>query len=58
MFGARMQYVGGETTNNHLHVIMVELLAVLPEATAYVIYLGLNSVSFALKLYLLHAELP
>jgi hypothetical protein len=53
-----MQYVGGETTNNHLHVIMVELLAVLPEATAYVIYLGLNSVSFALKLYLLHAELP
>jgi hypothetical protein len=37
-----MQYVSRETTNNHLHLIMEELLAILPEATAYVIYLGLE----------------
>jgi hypothetical protein len=40
MFGACMQYVGGETTNNHLHVIVIELLAVFPEATTYVVYLS------------------
>jgi hypothetical protein len=43
MFGARMLYVGGETTNNHLHLIVVELLAGLPEATAHVIDLGLTA---------------
>jgi hypothetical protein len=37
-----MQYIGGKTTNNYLHLIVVELLAMLSEATAYVIYLGLE----------------
>jgi hypothetical protein len=37
-----MLYVRCDTTNNHLHVIVVELLAVFPEAATYVVYLGLE----------------
>jgi hypothetical protein len=49
MFGARMLYIRGETTNNHVHLIVVELLAVFPEATAYVVDLRLKSIRIALK---------